>query len=266
MERNMKEQDKVLEKNRRKAFWGLQLKYTLAPILWLYGSVFAGLMGMFLYNWFTKIAKSEYEVPFLEQLKILPLAIAFFVLVIGVQIILVIAFARQEKNALAMKRIPLSRETKDLICLEYSFLVTVSAFLVYFLTLCLLLIAENILSPETAYGGMELYPAFYYFMHMYRVYPIASGWAVPVLVCCIAAVSVISLVTKPDPDESATTRGVWGYLVVASIINYCYIESKIPVLDFILMLLFGSIYIVKIVLAYRRRQKNDRAEVVERME
>ncbi|MBQ8846933.1 MAG: hypothetical protein IJ006_07290, partial [Lachnospiraceae bacterium] len=102
----MKEQEKEWEKNRRKAFFGLQLKYTLAPILWLYGSVFGILMGLFLYNWFTKIAEADCEVSFLEQLKALPLAIAFMVLVMGGQIILIIGFARQEKNALAMKRIP----------------------------------------------------------------------------------------------------------------------------------------------------------------
>ena len=266
MERTMKEQEKEWEKNRRKAFFGLQLKYTLAPILWLYGIVFGILMGLFLYNWFTKIAEADCEVSFLEQLKALPLAIAFMVLVIGGQIILIIGFARQEKNALAMKRIPLSKETKDLICWEYSFFVTISAFLVYFLMLCLLLLTENIVSPETAYGGAELYPAFYHFIHMYRVYPIASVWAVPILITCVASVSVLSLIWKSDPEESVGIKGVSGYFVLASFLNYCFVERDVPVLDYVLMLLFGSIYIVKIVLVYRRRQRDDRAEVMEWVE
>ena len=66
-----------MEKNRRKAFWGVQLKYTLTPILWLYGIVFLGLTGMYLYNWFTEFAKSENEVSLVEQLGYLPLGISF---------------------------------------------------------------------------------------------------------------------------------------------------------------------------------------------
>ena len=266
MERSMKEQEKVLEKNRRKAFWGLQLKYTLAPILWLYGIVFGILTGLFLYNWFAKVAKAEYEVTFLEQLNALPLALAFFVLVIGVQIILIIGFARQEKNVLAMRHVPLSRETKELICWEYSFAVTLSAFLLYFLILCLLLFAENVLSPETAYGGAELYPVFYHFLHLYRVCPIASGWAVPVLLNCIAAVSVLSPIVKENPEESVRTNAVWGILIVVSFVNYCFVERKTPALDLVLMLLFGLFYIGKVILAYRRRQKDEGAEVRERVE
>lgn len=267
MERSVQEEhNREPEKNRRKAFWGVQLKYTLAPILWLYGIVFGIVTGLFLYNWFAKVAESEYEVSFLEQLNALPLALAFFVLVIGVQVILFIGFVRQEKNVLAMRHVPLSGETKDLICLEYSFAVTLSAFFVYFLMLYLLLLAENILSPETAYGGAELYPAFYHFMHMYRVYPIASVWAVPIMVSCVAAVSVIAPIMKSDPEETVRTKAVWGFLIVSSFINYCFVEREIPVLDFVLMLLFGVFYIGKVILAYRRRQKDEGEKVRERVE
>lgn len=260
------EQERTLEKNRRKAFWGLQLKYTLIPILWLYGIVFGIVTGLFLYNWFAEVAEAECEISFLEQLNALPLALAFFVLVIGVQVILIIGFARQEKNELAMRHVPLPQETKDLIRLEYSFAVTLSAFLVYFLILCLLLFAENVLSPETAYGGAELYPAFYHFMHMYRVYPIASGWAVPVLVTCIVAISLIAPIVKEDPEETVRTKGIWGVLIITFFVSYCFVERKSPTADFIVLLLFGIIYIGKFIFAYRRRQKDEGAEVTERME
>ena len=43
------EQERMRGKSRRKAFWGLQIKYTLTPICLLYGIVFAILLGMFLY-------------------------------------------------------------------------------------------------------------------------------------------------------------------------------------------------------------------------
>lgn len=255
-----------MEKNRRKAFWGLQLKYTLAPILWLYGIVFGILTGLFLYNWFAKVAKAEYEVTFLEQLNALPLALAFFVMVIGVQIILIIGFARQEKNELAMRHVPLSRETKELICWEYSFAVSLSAFLLYFLILCLLLFAENVLSPETAYGGAELYPVFYHFLHLYRVCPIASGWAIPVLVTCIVAISLIAPIVKEDPEETVRTKGIWGVLIVTFFVSYCFVERESPEFDFVVLLLFGVFYIGKVIFAYRRRQKDEGAEVRERVE
>lgn len=260
------EQNRASEKNRRKAFFGLQLKYTFAPIVWLYGIVCGIVTGLFLYNRFTKAMGEVYEVAFLEQLKALPLALAFFVLVIGVQVILFIGFVRQEKNGLAMKHVMLPKETQELIRLEYSFLVTASAFLVYFLMLCLLLLLDNILSPETAYGGAELYPAFYHFLHMYRVYPIATGWAVPVSLACIAGVSVLSLFLRTDPEEDVRTKAVFGSLLVVYFVNYCFIERESPVLDFTAMLLFGMFYIGKVFFAYRRRQKDEGEKVRERVE
>ena len=163
------EQERKREKSRRKAFWGLQIKYTLTPICLLYGIVFAVLLGMFLWNWITKVSNTVGNVTFLAQIGALPLGITFVILIVGVQILLKISFSKQGKEELALLRIPLPEETRGLLRLEYSVLVTASAFLIYFLMLSALLVLENILEPETAYGLTELYPAFYPFPHLYRI-------------------------------------------------------------------------------------------------
>lgn len=248
-------QEKMIEKNRRKAFLGLQLKYTLAPVLWLYGIVFVCLTGVFLYNWFTKVVNAQWEVSFLEQLKGLPLGPAFFVLVLGVQLILKVGFSKQGKNVLAMKRIPLPEETIGLIRLEYSFLLTVSAFLVYFLMLCSLLFLDNILAPENAYGVSELYPAFYHFTHLYRVYPVINGWTCIAFLVVIMAVSSMAPMAEEIRSEGGMTYAVWIIFMIGSFLFYCFEEGNGLHADLGIILIFSTTYIVKVMLAYRRRQK-----------
>lgn len=260
------EQKRMREKNSRKALIGVQLKYTFLPVLWLVGSMIVILTGLFLFNLLTKVVDRPYEVSFLEQLQALPLAVTFLALITGVQVILTIGFSKMEKNVLAMNQIPLSRELKDLMQWEYSFLVTAGTFFAYFLMLCLWLFLENLLSPETAYGFSELYPVFYRFTHLYRVYPIGSVWGIPVLLGCVAAVSVIAPIFTGRLSETVRTEAVWGILIISSILFYFFDKSEQPVWDFTLMVFVGSIHIVRITLAYRRRQKNERAEVVERVE
>ena len=265
MERTMKEQDKVLEKNRRKAFWGLQLKYTLAPILWLYGSVFVILTGLFLIN-FTKVAEIEGEILLFEQLKALPLDIAFFALVMGSQTILKVGFERQKKNEPALKRLLLPKETTGLIRLCYSLFVTLGAFMVFFIMLCFLLLLENILAPESAYGGAELYPVFYQNAFLFRVYPVASAGAIPGLINCVALVSVLSLPIETEFDFAVWGEIAWRVLAGVAFIFYCFIEVDLPVWDFTVMAICWVTYVGKVVIAYWRRQKDDRAEALERME
>ena len=254
------------ELNSRRAFLGVQLRYTFLPVLWLVGSMVVILTGLFLFNLFTKVVNLPYEVSFLEQLYALPLAVTFFVLIVGVQIILTVGFSKMERNVLAMKLIPLSRELKDLLQWQYSFWVTAGTFLVYFLMLFLWLFLENILMPGTAYGVSELYPVFYRFTHLNRVYPIGSIWGIPVLLGCVGAVSVIAPIFTGRLSEAIRTEVVWGILIISSSIFYFFDQSKHPVGDFVLMVFVGSIHIGRLVIAYRRRQKNDRAEVMERME
>lgn len=254
------------EQNRRKAFWGLQLKYTFAPVLWLYGSVFVLLVGMFLFNWVTAVTNAESEVSFLEQLSALPLGILFYALITGVQIVLLIGFTKQRKNELAMSRILLPKETKELIRWVYSFFVTLSAFLVYFLMLCLLLVLENCLAPEHAYGMAELYPAFYKFTHLYRIYPVVSALAIPVFVSCVSAVSVMAPMMISVQEESQIGQAVWCGFILSSFGFFCFDEADNPVVDLLLLLIIGTAYIARVVITYQRRQKDDRTEVMERME
>ena len=254
-----------MEKNRRKAFWGVQLKYTLAPILWLYGIVFLGLTGMYLYNWFTEFAKSENEVSLVEQLGYLPLGISFFVLVIGVQVILGIGYAKQERNELAMKRILLPKEMIDMIRLNFSLLVTFSAFLFYFLMICLLGITENLLAPQYAYGGTELFSAFYYYAILYNVYPVVSVWTIPRFIVCVAAASVMSPMLGGVSSNSIWEYTRWERLVGGMVVGYlfslyCFDESFSPISDIIWMVFFGFFYVRKVVITYGKKYEDDREE------
>ena len=253
-----------VERNRRKAFLGLQLKYTLAPIVWLYAGVFAVLLGLFLYNWVTAVKKIEGEVSFLEQAKVLPLGIAFWILVMGVQVILAVGFRKQTKNELAMQRVPLPEETKRVLRWSYSLLVTVSAFLVYFVMLCLLLLLENILDPSSAYGGAELYPVFYTFTHLYRLYPVANGmaaFALPIVVVGVAAIAPMAA----DKGWHKWGSGVWIVFLCITFIFYCFENQGMGYLlmDLVCMVIYGVSYMGSVISAYRRRQKDDGAELDE---
>lgn len=255
-----------MEKSRRQAFRGLQIKYTLAPVLWLYGIVFAVLTGLFLYNWFTGVADATWAVSFLEQLKALPFGLAFFVLVIGVQVILKVGFSKQDKNELAVKRIPLPEETRAWIRLSYSFFVTLSAFLVYFLMLCLLLVLENCLTPEAAYGGAEIYPAFYMFPHLYRLYPVANGMAIPALPVAVAAVSVMAPMAGEHRRNRDWNNLIWIWFILMAFTYFSFGDNLTGRIEsFVCMIIFGGYGIGKVVFAYRRRQKDDRTELSERV-
>ena len=254
-----------VEKSRRKAFWGLQIKYTLLPILLLYGIVFAILLGMFLYNWVAHVSKNAGNVTFLAQMKVLPLDMAFVVLVMGGQMVLKIGFSKLRKNKLALTRIPLPEETKSFLRWSYSFLVTLSAFLIYFLMLGFLLVLENSLAPETAYGVTELYPAFYTFTHLYRVYPVANSMAWVVLPVIIANCSVIAPWGEEVQQEKSIKDAVWIGIALGTFLFYCF-DTGNPGADFALMLLYNAVYIGRVFFAYRRRQKDDRAELAERVE
>lgn len=256
---------KVLEKNRRRAFLGLQIKYTFIPILWLYGIVFVILTGLFLFN-FAKIAESHGEILLFEQLKALPLDIAFFALTIGSQTILVVGFKKQKKNGLALKRLLLPKETTDFIRLYYSFFITLSAFMVFSLMLCFLLLLENILAPESAYGGAELYPVFYQIPFLSRVYPVASAWAILGLINCVALVSVLSLPIETESDSIAWDMITWRILAGISFVFYCFIEVDLPVLDFAVMAIYWVTCAGKIIITFWRRRKDDRTDAMERME
>lgn len=185
--------DKTVEKNRRYAFLGVLIKYTMTPLLWLYGSVFAVLLGMFLYNFFKTVRDAQEAVSFFDQLWVLPLVPAFFCVTLGTQLLLSVGFVRLERNKFAMKRILLLAETKERLRRCYVIGITVISFAVYFLMLCVLLLAENFLSPGTAYGGAELYPVFYKMMHLYKIYPVTNGMAWMMLflsVLCLSGIPV----------------------------------------------------------------------------
>ena len=260
------ENERKLKKNSRRLLFGVQLKYTFAPVLWLTGSVLVILTGMFLYNWFTKVADAEYEVSFLEQLQALPLTMAFFVLVLGVQIILAIGFAKMERNVLAMNQIPLSREEKALLRWNYSFWMNTGIFFTYFLMLCLLLLLDNLLSRENAYGFLDLYPALYRFRHLYLIYPIDSVWRIPVLLGCITAVSVIAPVLAEGLSKKTWKKVAVGVLCGWIFLIYFIEKSESPVWNFVSMVLLDVLYIGNLVFLYWRREKDDKAEVVEWVE
>lgn len=258
--------DKELEKNRRKAFWGLQIKYTLAPILWIYGIVFTALVGLFLFNWCTEVKAAEYEVTFLTQITALPLELAFLAVVLGTQIVLMVGISKQEKQKLAMLRIPLSTETKEIIRWMYSLLVTASSFLVYFLMLCLLLFMENMIDPATAYGMSELYPAFYSVVFLSRMYPVVSAWAIPIMITCIIAASAIAPVFAGESWEEIRDKIIWAVLLIPTFLSYCFEVKKTSFLDLVLLGICCVGIIGKLVVLYRRRQRHDKEEIVERVE
>ncbi|MBR6536565.1 MAG: hypothetical protein IKT67_05140 [Lachnospiraceae bacterium] len=174
-----------MERRNKLAFWSVQIQYTLIRLLVLYVTVLAGTVV-----WYSVQAKVRFktygaDLTFFEQLQGIPLYVSFLITVLGSQVILAIAYAKQEKNRLAMERLLLEIRTVWNVRFWYSVLVTVASFLVHFISVFLLLFADRLLYPGDGFGIAELYPVFYRFRHLYVCYPVMNPWAALLLIVCV---------------------------------------------------------------------------------
>jgi hypothetical protein len=129
-----------------------------------------------------------------------------------------------------------------------------------------LLFLENVLAPETAYGVSELYPAFHYFMHLYRVFPVAKAENGIALLIVIMGLSSLAPMAEDVRRDKAVTYMVWYVSICASFLFYGFVERGSFYADLGIMFVFSIAYIGEVIFTYRRRQKNDRAELTERVE
>jgi len=255
------ETEKKTEKNRRKAFWGLQLKYTLTPLVLLYGGVLAVMTGLFLYNLFVNVKPRDGVMWFADQMSALPITLMFFVLVIGSQVIVGRGFLKQERNELGMKRVLLFEETKALIRFEYSFLITVTSYLINFLILCMLLVLDNLLLPSHALGGAEMHAVFYRFTHLYRLYPFLKLWALPAAAVVILACAVMSTMVVKIRRKLDLLYGMEIPFLFLALAYFSLGPSKGGIYgSIVFMAVRGLWHCGKYVYLYVRRQKDDRTE------
>ena len=255
------ETEKKTEKNRRKAFWGLQLKYTVTPLLLLYGGALVVMTGLFLYNLFVNVKPRNGAVWFADQMSALPVTLMFFVLVIGSQVIVGRGFLKQERNEPGMKRLMLFEETRALIRFEYSLLISFTSYLVNFLILCLLLVLDNVLVPSHALGGAEMYGVFYRFTHLYRLYPFLKLWALPAAAVVILACAVMSPLVVKVRRKLDIIYGMDIPFLFLALAYFSLGPSKGGIYgSIVFMAVRGLWHCGKYVYLYVRRQKDDRTE------
>ena len=182
-----------MEKRNKLAFWGVQVKYSYIHLLVLYIVVLVGMPAWYLVQANVRFQTVGAEMTLFEHLQGMPVYLSFLALVLGAQGILSIAYAKQEKNRLAMAKLLLEPRAVWSIRFGYSLLVTVAAFLVHFISIFLLFFADRLMYPESSYGTAELYPVFYRFRYLYLFYPVMNPWAALLLPLCVAGVSQVSV-------------------------------------------------------------------------
>ncbi|MBR6536562.1 MAG: hypothetical protein IKT67_05125 [Lachnospiraceae bacterium] len=253
--------EKETEKNRRKAFWGLQLKYTLTPLVLLYGGAFVVMTGLFLYNLIVNVKPRDGVVWFVDQMSALPVTAMFFVLIIGSQVIVGRGFLKQERNEPGMRRLQLFEETRALIRFEYSLLISFTSYLINFLILCLLLVLDNVLVPSHALGGAEMHAVFYRFTHLYRLYPFLKLWALPAAAVVILACAVMSPLVVKVRSKLDIVYGMEIPFLFLALAYFSLGPSKGGIYgSIVFMAVRGLWHCGKYVYLYVRRQKDDRTE------
>lgn len=233
--------ESAVERGRRLAFLGVQIQYTWTALVVLFFAVLAVMVGLYLYICKIKPEPGAGMLSFTALLQSIPVYPAFLVLVLGSQVILALGFVKQEKNSLTMQRVLLSPRCRFKVRLCYSLLVSVVAFLFYFAILCVLLILDATLYPESFYGVAEWYPAFTWFRHLFALYPVANPWAFLSLPACVMAVAQIStmvtVVIRKDTEDGCTA--VLMTMVVGFIAYTCAATIAITVISFVVTAVMG---------------------------
>ncbi len=232
-----------MEKRNKLAFWGVQIKYSYIHLLLLYTVVLAGMAGWYFIQANVKFKTVGAEMTLFEHLQGMPVYLSFLVLVLGSQGILSVAYAKQEKNRLAMAKLLLEPRAVWNIRFGYSLLVTVAAFLVHFISIFLLFFADRLMYPESAYGIAELYPVFYRFRHLYLFYPVMNPWAVLLLILCVAGISQVSVWVAAVFRYDSWLRSIFSVGVVLLFLLISYIP------DMISLFVFGTVFAFVVIYA-----------------
>lgn len=238
-----------MEKRYKLAFWGVQVKYSYIRLLLLYTAVLVGMVVWYLVRANVKFKTYGAELTLFEHLRGLPLYLAFLITVLGSQVILSIAYAKQERNRLAMERLLLETRTVRRIRFGYSLLVTVASFLMHFISIFLLYFVDRLLYPEYAYGIAEIYPVFYRFRHLFLIYPVMNPWAVLFLILCVAAVSQVSVSVASVVRHNAWVRSIYP---IGLVLIFLVISSAE---DMISLLVYGTVFVIVVLYIIVRGRK-----------
>ena len=231
-----------MEKRYKSAFWGVQVTYTFVYLLLLYVTVLVGPVIWYLVQAKGKFKTDGAELTLFEHLQGIPLYVFFLITVLGSMVILSIAYAKQERNRLAMGRLLLEPCKVWNIRFGYSVLVTAASFLVQFISVFLLFFADRLLYPGDGFGIAELYPVFYRFRHLYVCYPVMNPWAILILVLCVAAVAQVSVWVSIVVRNHSWGRSVFPVGLVLLFLLISYIPDMINLVVFGTVLAFVTIY------------------------
>ena len=233
-----------MEKRNKLAFWGVQIKYSYIHLLVLYAVVLVGMPVWYLVQANVRFQTVGAEMTLFEHLQGMPVYLSFLTVVLGSQGILSVAYAKQEKNRLAMAKLLLEPRTVWNIRFGYSVLVTVASFLVHFISVFLLFFANLLLYPGEAFGIGELYPVFYRFRYLYLFYPVMNPWAALLLPLCVAGVSQVSVWVGIVMRYHSWIRSLFPVGVVLFFLFISYIPDMINLLVFGTVFAFVVIYVI----------------------
>ncbi|MBQ8281681.1 MAG: hypothetical protein IJZ25_04700 [Lachnospiraceae bacterium] len=183
-----------MNRNKEKvvSIYGVQIKYTLVPLVILNGIIVCILTAMFCYNLFSE--KHGGNIPaFILLLGYLPIYPGFLVSILGGQIILAVGFVKQQKDSQGMLKLPM--ESKKIKCIywKYSLMVTLASMMIHFLTLGGLFCIYRLGTQVQTYGSIDLYLAFYKFSYLVNMYPLVNPWLVIFTLLAVVDASIMSL-------------------------------------------------------------------------
>lgn len=234
-----------MEKRNKLAFWSAQVKYSYVRLLLLYAVVLTGMVGWYLYEACVKFKTEGAKITLSGYLQGMPVYLSFLVLVLGSQVILSVAYARQERDRLAMARLLLEPCTVWRIRFGYSVLVTVAAFLVHFINIFLVFFLDRLMYPECANGVAELYSVFYRFSHLYVLYPVVNPWTALFFALCVVAASQISVTVSCLVRRSTAAGVIYPVGLAFAFFAVTFVSEIVVVLFVGAILVFLVIYTIR---------------------
>lgn len=204
-----------MKEKKIQAVMGLHLTYSMAWVMVCYG-VFA-LLPVVLHaiNLFGSngIEDSEYIYSFTRYLAHLPLEVCFLATLLVPQIIVGVGYLRQEREGMAVKRIPLSAQAIMKSRMVYSFLVGMASVMIHFVTIWVMYLLYMVRFPENVYGSAGMYTAFYDVEYLAWFYPIGE----PLRFVWIA-IALLGLAMITIRMSMIWEHGVWSQLFISLVL------------------------------------------------
>lgn len=202
---------------------GLQIKYTFPQLMILHLLNAGSMFGMLIYNLY-KGNSAEQAPSFVAQMRALPLALSFILLMLLSMVVVSIGFVKQEQASKAMNKILLSRRKMVLLRYFYSIVIVLLAFMIHFITLCTMFFLYKIVNPEIVCSATDLYISFHQIVHLHNIYPISN-----LLPLIFTSVMVMGIALIPMLISHAFTKISGGDFVIIILLILAFLLNTLSV-------------------------------------